>query len=644
MAGRALRRKVESILLDVPYDDRDEARRAQLLNILLASIAVILALSTIAAFVQLMVQPGHPRDELVHLLLVMLIAVPSGLVVYTFNRGGRVDQAGALLLVTMLVIITIADAPRQLVEGRSRYLFAIPILMASYLFRSWASFIVACSSSALLAFIGLSLDIAIDVSAIGGLFALAAVSWLSAHGMEKAIAEQGKSEEEFRTLVESSKDGIMMVQNGRIRFANTAVVRLTATPMDRLIGSDFQNIVAPAHRNAVRRRYRARMHGEEVPSIYEIDIQTRSGTLVPVEVNVGNIDFRGRPATLVFFRDITDRRQAESALRASEARYRALFESSPESITILDLDGDIVDVNDVTAQFAEIPRDSMIGRSFLDIGVVDPDHLDEYVDIFESLVRGERVEPITICTEIGGRKRWIEVHQGLVRQEGAVTGIQLISRDISERVRAQHELVASLEEKEVMLKEIHHRVKNNMQVISSMMSLQSSTIGDPEMLVVFKEVQDRVVSMGLIHNLLYQSEDLAGVDLLEYVRILGGHLASTYRGDARIELEVVGDNVLLGIDRAVPVGLLVNELISNAYKHAFAGRESGRVRIELVSHRQEFTLTVRDDGVGFPASVDFRDTPTLGMQLVVTLVEQISGSIEMDAGAGTTFRVRADVR
>jgi PAS domain S-box-containing protein len=217
----------------------------------------------------------------------------------------------------------------------------------------------------------------------------------------------------------------------------------------------------------------------------------------------------------------------------------------------------------------------------------------------------------------------------------------LILRDITERKREEEKLKSSLREKEILLKEIHHRVKNNLQIISSLLNLQSGHIHDPRALEVFKEGQGRVRSMALIHEKLYQSDDLARVDFYEYISNLAAYLFRSYEvNSGAVRLNVESEDVMLGVDTAIPCGLIINELVSNSLKHAFPGGGSGLINITLrPAGPERLTLAVSDDGVGLPPGFDVRNTPSLGLQLVNTLARQIGGEVEVTGGAGAEFRI-----
>ena len=226
-------------------------------------------------------------------------------------------------------------------------------------------------------------------------------------------------------------------------------------------------------------------------------------------------------------------------------------------------------------------------------------------------------------------------------RDGQVEGLIVTATDIIERKQAKEQIRSSLQEKEVLLKEIHHRVKNNLQVVSSLLNLQSGQIEDEKTLEMFSDSQNRVKSMALIHEQLYQSDDLAWIDFAEYLRNLVDNLFQSYRLSAQnVRLEVNVENILMGIDQAIPCGLVVNELVSNALKYAFPDRRGGKVSLHLSQGVDgKLILIVGDDGVGLPEGMDFRQTESLGLKLVNILVRQLDGTIELDGSVGTKFKI-----
>jgi two-component sensor histidine kinase/HAMP domain-containing protein len=213
-----------------------------------------------------------------------------------------------------------------------------------------------------------------------------------------------------------------------------------------------------------------------------------------------------------------------------------------------------------------------------------------------------------------------------------------LEAEILERKQAEAQLQASLVEKETLLKEIHHRVKNNLQVISSLLYLQSHALTDPQQQALFRESQDRVRSMALIHETLYQSNDLARIDIAHYLEHLVRHLCRSYSVEMhRITLTIQAEPVFLDIDRAIPCGLILNELLTNALKYAFPGDRTGALHLGLQAAPEQVMLVIRDTGVGLPEGVDVEHTPSLGLRLVHMLTIQLGGTLTLERGEGTAW-------
>jgi two-component sensor histidine kinase len=212
-----------------------------------------------------------------------------------------------------------------------------------------------------------------------------------------------------------------------------------------------------------------------------------------------------------------------------------------------------------------------------------------------------------------------------------------VIRDITDRKNAERKLMESLAEKELLLKEVHHRVKNNMQVISSLLNMQASEIEDKELKNRYRESQSRVRSMALVHEKLYRSHDLSSIELGEYVRSMMSEMTSS-SSVINVRWKVNSEPFFLGVDKAVPVGLIVHELVSNAIKHAFHGADGGEVVVDLARNPARIvSITVRDNGVGMPAGKDLSEYSSMGMVLVMSLAEQLSGSVALERGSGSRF-------
>lgn len=246
------------------------------------------------------------------------------------------------------------------------------------------------------------------------------------------------------------------------------------------------------------------------------------------------------------------------------------------------------------------------------------------------------------------KKAHFELEQQVLERTKALSRVnEDLRTEMDERERIEIKLKKSLEEKEILLKEIHHRVKNNLQIISSLLNLQSRYINDEEMLDIYKESQNRVKSMAIIHEKLYQSEDLARIDFGDYVKSLVLDLFNSY-GINSINYDINIHDVLLDINTAIPCGLIVNELVTNSIKHGFLANMSpanipssqkDKIAVYMTKEDDIYNLSVYDNGVGFPDDLDFHNTDSLGMQLVISLTSQLRGTLELERTEGTLFRI-----
>jgi PAS domain S-box-containing protein len=247
----------------------------------------------------------------------------------------------------------------------------------------------------------------------------------------------------------------------------------------------------------------------------------------------------------------------------------------------------------------------------------------------------------TLVTK-GAREIPISLSASVVRDEdGVEQGVVYVGRDLTERKRAEEQIKASLREKEILLKEIHHRVKNNLQIISSLLILQSGDTRDKQVLELFKESQNRVYSMAVLHEILYQSENLAQVDFAEYTQRLSSYLVRSYTDNVQpITIKLNIAKVSLSIDTAIYCGLIINELVSNSFKYAFPAGRIGEICINLrAENDNQFTLAVSDNGIGLPPDMELHQVESLGLQLVTMLTKQLEGSIELDRSNGTAFKI-----
>ncbi len=335
-----------------------------------------------------------------------------------------------------------------------------------------------------------------------------------------------------------------------------------------------------------------------------------------------------------------ERKHAEEALLAEKTYLQQLFESAGEAIVLNAKDGRILSVNDEFVRIFGYTHEEAVGK-LLDNLVVPEDLFEEAGSLTKRAADAEKVSFETVRRRKDGTLFDVSILGTPIIIGGEQVAVYSIYRDITEQKHAEKQIMESLNEKEILLREIHHRVKNNMQIISSLLRLQSRSIKDKKMSEMFKQSQSRIRSMALIHETLYKSEDMARIDFAVYVDRLTTHLFSMYRVELNVvNLKVDLKDVYLDINRAIPCGLIINELVSNSLKHAFPSKEKGEISVKMhKDKRDKYTLIVKDTGMDFPDRIDFQNPETLGLQIINDLTNQLGGTIRLEKKAGTTFRI-----
>jgi PAS domain S-box-containing protein len=320
------------------------------------------------------------------------------------------------------------------------------------------------------------------------------------------------------------------------------------------------------------------------------------------------------------------------------AQLAAIVASSDDAIIGKTLEGIITSWNAGAQRLYGYTAEEATGQSIALL--VPPERSDELPTILARLRKGEHIQHVeAVRMRKDGQRLDVSLCISPIEDaNGCAIGAATIVRDITERKRVEAEIKASLREKEVLLKEIHHRVKNNLQVVSSLLGLQAHMIPDSHLRTVFEDSRARIHTMALIHEQLYQSANLAQIDFAEYLRDLTSSVVKSSRvGQGRLSLDLSAEEVSFPIETAIPCGLLLHELLSNCVKHAFPGSRSGTIGVTLCRHPQgSYVLTVRDDGVGLPPGLEVRSTASLGLRLVHLLAAQLHGSLTFESRQGTT--------
>jgi len=462
------------------------------------------------------------------------------------------------------------------------------------------------------------------------------------------VTERKQIEEQLRltqfTLDRMGDIVLLISAQGQLFYVNEAACQTLGYERSELLNLKFYQIDTLSSTET----WSAHWHElRQLKSLtFESVLWTRKGAPIPVEVRMNYLEFNGKEYNCGIFRDISERKKAEEALRESEERFRAIFEQVAVGMAIVTLNGHFFRVNQKFCDILGYNRPEMLSRTFEDITAPEdlPKSRDTIDNIWIQDYPSETLESRYICND--NKIVWGHVTISLVRKTSGENHYYIwVFEEITDRKQAEEKLKASLKEKEILLKEIHHRVKNNLMVVSNLLELQSEYLEDPSLVKILSDSQNRIYSMLLIHEKLYKNTNLDRIKFNEYLESLVEGLLDSYQGhEQQIDLVLDLDPIDLNIETANPCGLIVNELVSNALKHAFPNKPpnyKGLIWIGLEKDKDgAIAIEVKDNGIGLPPNFDIYQVDTMGLELVCTLAEQLKTTPEIISGMGTHIRLK----
>lgn len=466
---------------------------------------------------------------------------------------------------------------------------------------------------------------------------------------ERIIAEQKLKQTQARlTAVLNNLPNVAIYEYGEeINFVSENIMDILGYPAEEFMKNEslFSNLMLEddivIYDDKVARWKR---DGAKGVISNEIRVRNKQNEIIWLEdhmyeVNPGN----ARPYYSGIMIDITQQKKTQLKMLETETKLSAILRNLPKVIIYQSGMGNDFISDNIEEMIGYTPAEVLESKYFF--GSIM--HQEDMMAVKNSISNWHKAGDEGILNmEFRVKKKnggyiWIEDHMFKVKvneKESYLSGILI---DITDRKLAEQKISRSLKEKELLLKEIHHRVKNNLQVVSSLLKLQSGYVKDESSLDLLIDSQNRVRSMALVHQKLYQSKDFSEIDFPEYLKQLSEHLLNVFKtksGD--ISVIVNSADVNLGIDLAVPCGLILNELISNSLKYAFPEGKKGEIKIDFKFTDEIYEIIISDNGIGFPDEINYKETKSLGLQLVNTLVGQIDGNITMENKAGTTFNIR----
>ena len=440
-------------------------------------------------------------------------------------------------------------------------------------------------------------------------------------------------------------------KQGEITLINRRGSEVLGWPEKDLIGRDwFAQFIPTALREGTKSVFLQLMSGQKEEVEYHVNpIITRSGEERTIAwYNSLKTDMEGRITGIISSgEDITKQKNAEEALRESEEKYRMLVETSPDAVTVSNLEGKITYVSRQTLQLHGYGEEGeLLGRSAFDL-IASRDKAKAMLNLQRTLKKGLlRNEEYQLLRKDGSEFTG-EMNAAVIRDSTERLPKMFIAttRDITERKIADQALRKSIRDKELLLQEIHHRVKNNLQVISSLLDMTGMRIQDKTCLSLLQDARAKIQTMTYIHSQLYRSERFDRIEMGIHIRQLIQYLSFLFAKKKNIRSFVDIGEVYLPLTQAIPCALVLNELISNAYKHAFAGTGEGTIEVAMkITQGNRIFITVRDDGIGMDKHIDIQKTNSLGLKLVRNLVQkQLKGRIRLKSSRFTEFCIDFEI-
>ncbi len=460
-------------------------------------------------------------------------------------------------------------------------------------------------------------------------------------GLNRVLQE---SENRYRTIREEMNEGYYETDlKGNFTFLNQSFSDITGYSMNEILESNYrdygdENITSAAF-DVFHKVYET---GKSMKAP-DWKIKGKDGEVRFIELSVSLIaDASGSPKGFRgVIRDITDRKNAEIQLKVSEEKYRSVVENASILIVIIQK-GLIQYVNPMSLQISGYSPAEMAGRSITDL--IHPLDHPALLEMYSQNLQGNRYPGRNEYRAFhrDGSMRWIVISGAPITWNSSPAILYFVT-DITRIKAAEEQMHTSLREKETLLREVHHRVKNNFQIIISLINLQSRKIVDPALLALYTETQNRIRAMSLIHENLYRAGTFSGINFGAYLKTLMENLRLNYSStDQEIELRSSLEDIELGIDQAIPCGLIINEILTNCFKHAFPPGFKGpkTIEVSLLTHAGDMVeLRVADNGVGLPDGITPGSAGTLGMSLISTLAVQAKGTVSVEKNGGTRFAI-----
>lgn len=450
---------------------------------------------------------------------------------------------------------------------------------------------------------------------------------------EKTLRE---SEERFRNMFENHSAVMLLIdpENGRIIDSNKSAVNFYGYDKSTLDSLSIHSINILSV-EMVKERYRSAI--VEKQNYFEFPHKLSNGDIRIVEVHSSPVIYEGRNILFSIIHDITERKKIEQALKESEEKYKHYVENAPDAVFISDEKGRFVEVNKAASQITGYIREELLHMSFDDLVIYES--LDADLDYLITLAETDTIRGELQLRHKDGISRWVSFGAVKISESRFLD----FMKDITDSKLAKDKIRSLLAEKEIILKEVHHRIKNFMNNIRGLLLLQADSQRDSSVAFALHDAVNRIQSMSLLYDKLFTSSDFREMSVDEYLSSLVDEIVDNFPNRNMVKVVKRIDDIILEVNKLQPIGIIVNELITNIMKYAFAGRSDGLIEVFLTMPGERLCLVIRDNGIGIPDSITFENSTGFGMQLVSMLAVQIGAALKIERGEGTTFILDFDV-
>lgn len=438
-------------------------------------------------------------------------------------------------------------------------------------------------------------------------------------------------------MLSQHPDVVLIHRGGRVTFVNDHIFHLLGYLPAEMIGNKVGDFLSDESKYKISGSAGARkiLNGEEL----ELEAVCKSGRNKHISVRSSVINYNNKKSVLSTINDISEKKNFESILKYSENKFSALFDALNEAVFIVEIEtGVIIDANLKAQRMLRSSKKEIVGLHYSKLH--PREEFDDYIKNFESGVNlPDRIFKNILISS--GERVEVEISASVVELVPGVTVFQGIYRDITDRKKSDEQLKNSLREKEILLKEVHHRVKNNLQIISSLFGMQLKNIKNTEYSNLVKDALGRIKSIALIHEKLYRAASFSKINFSEYIREIITYISRYYFNESCVvNFHYAIENISLDLDRSISLSLIVNELVTNSLKYAFGDMNEGDIFVSFNKTADgDYVLRVSDGGRGFKNAPDLSFPSTFGLGLVCDLVKEIGGTIKFINGRGASYEI-----